>query len=47
MKPKQIKFYNIPSLEMNWESQIKFRDFVAQVFMDHSGSERPSSRPIF
>ena len=24
--------WNIPSLEMNWESQIKLRDFVALSF---------------
>ena len=29
--------WNIPSLEMNWESQIKLRDFIALSFMDHSG----------
>ena len=39
---------NIPSLEMNWESQIKFRDFVALSFTGSLwGVRDSSSRPFF
>ena len=44
---KQI-LWNIPSLEMNWESQIKLRDFIALSFYGSLwGVRDSSSRPIF
>ena len=40
--------WNIPSLEMNWESQIKLRDFIALSFNGSLwGVRDSSSRPIF
>ena len=40
--------WNIPSLEMNWESQIKLRDFIALSFYGSLwGVRDSSSRPIF
>ena len=46
-KENQI-LWNIPSLEMNWESQIKLRDFIALSFNGSLwGVRDSSSRPIF
>ena len=40
--------WNIPSLEMNWESQVKLRDFVVLSFNGSLwGVRDSSSRPIF
>ena len=40
--------WNIPSLEMNWESQVKLRDFIALSFTGSLWGVRDSSlRPIF
>ena len=45
---ENLTLWNIPSLEMNWESQIKLRDFVALSFNGSLWGVRDSSfRPIF